>query len=202
MSQGLSKREKILLFSACLLVIFYLSIQFVILPLATRYVDGLDERRVVRSEAQAVRADIANRTAIMSENQAANERFDDIRSDYPELVPNDEVHNTLTHLCLMNGLNPTRLTIVSPPPSIIAANEGATPEQAEQAAIDGLFTIITASMQVNGNFDSLKKLLNAVDKEQYIRITNVGFAANRDNEGIENSTMTLNFELTYVNPPN
>ena len=193
MIQGLSKREKILLFSAGLVVVLYLSIQFVILPLASRYIDSVTERNHLREEQAKVDADIAQRPAIESENAEANRRFDELKQEYPLLVPNEEVVTTLTNLCILNGLSPSRLNITSTPPTAQKEGEDTAASQ---------FTVITATVNVSGSYESLTKLLDEVDTKQYIRISNMSYSVNRQRDPTEptTSSVTLNFELTYTNP--
>ena len=116
MKQGVSKREKILLFSMGLLLILYLCIQFVILPLANRYFEGRQQRDNLISEKHRVEADINNRPAIESENREAGQRFEAIKSEYPLLVPNEEVDTILTNLCILNGFRVSGFRVTSPTP--------------------------------------------------------------------------------------
>ena len=199
MIQGLSKREKILLFAAGLVVILYLSVQFVILPLATRYVSSLSERDHLRTEQAKIDADINNKAAIENENREANQRFEAIKKEYPLLVPNEEVATILTNLCITNGLSPSMLSI-SPPPT---ATTQTTQEGEEQS--ESLFTIITATINVSGTYNSLTRLLDEVDEKQFIRITNMTYREQRQQNDdainvLPETDVTLNFELTFVNP--
>jgi len=43
-------------------------------------------------------------------------------------------------------------------------------------------------------------LLEKVDTMQYIRITNLGYAINRQEESIYEASIALTFELTFINP--
>lgn len=204
MVQGLSKREKVLLFAAGLLVVLYLSIQFAILPLMTRHMNAVQERNNLRTEQARVDDDIRNSAAIESAHSDAVKKFDDIKKEYPLLVPNEEVVTILTNLCITNGLSPTRLNITSPPyPTAPAASgsEGDTAD-ATTATPESLFTIITATVNATGSYESLTKLLDEVDTKQYIRITTMSYSVNRQRDPTEPTTtsVTFNLELTYVNP--
>jgi len=196
MIQGLSKREKILLFAAALVLILYLAIQFAILPLMSRYVEALQERNYLRTVQAKVDADIADRPNIEAEHQNAQQRFESIKQLYPILVPNEEIVTDLTNMCITNGLSPTRLNITSPP------YPAGTDENADGTASESLFTVITATMNVSGSYTSLTRLLDEVDSKQYVRVTNMTYTVNRpdENNTPTPSTITLNFELTYINP--
>ena len=192
MVNSLSKREKILLFSAALVVILYLAIQFAILPLMRNYVNGIEERDHLRSVQRSVDADIDNKTNIENTHKDAVQRFDAIKQEYPLLVPNEEVVTTLNLLCITNGLSPSRLNITSPPYP--------TPSEDGEEE-ENLFTVITATVNVTGTGGGLTSLLDEVDTKQYIRVTNMSYSLIRDAEtSVANASITLNFELTYVNP--
>ena len=53
MKPGLTKREKILLFSVGLIVIIYLAVQFAIIPLSARYNEAISERGRLSDEKAA-----------------------------------------------------------------------------------------------------------------------------------------------------
>jgi len=193
MKQGLSKREKILIFSAALIALFYLAIQFAILPLISRYNIGIAERDRLAAEKSAVEFDISSRPIIENQNQTAIERFEEIKQEYPLLIPNEEIVNTLTDLCLRNGLRPTMLNIVPPDAPRRGSNQPETP-------VSPLFTVITANMNVTGAYSSLLNLLDEVESLQYMRITNLGYSAGRRADSESEDSITLTFELTYINP--
>jgi len=190
MKKGLSKREKMLLFAVGLLVIIYLAIQFAIIPLADRYTTGVEERSSLTTERWFVDADISNLPSIRESNATASEQFEQIKLEYPLLIPNEEIDPILTNLCINNGLKPTSLNFTG---STLAPES----ENAEQAA---LFTIVSVTMTVTGNYNSILRLLDDVDSKQYMRITNLGYASNRQTETPDDSTITLAFELTFINP--
>jgi len=194
MINSLSKREKILLFGAGLLVILYLAIQFAILPLMRNYVEGIEERNHLRLLQRKVDEDIRDKSTIENTHKDAEQRFDRIKQEYPLLVPNEEVVTTLNLLCITNGLSPTRLNITTPPYPTASDDSEGTEETS-------LFTIITATVNVTGTYLALVQLLDEVDSLQYIRITNMSYSLIRDTESIvPTASITLNFELTYVNP--
>jgi len=191
MKQGLSKREKILLFSAGMLILIYVAVQFAIYPLIIRYTDNVSERDSLRLEKRLTESDIANKAAVQYANTEANAGFTQIKDNYPLLVPNEEIDPILTNLCLKNNLRPASLRFTG---SVRAP-------QSDDTDREPTFTIITVSMTVSGNFSSILQLLDDVDSMQYIRITNLSYSANRQSNASENDSMiSLIFELTFVNP--
>ena len=193
----LTKREKILLFSAVLLVFVYLAFQFGFLPLYERY----SEAQSVHERLSEVRAtgdrNIANRNAIIEANNNAHIRLEGLLRDYPLLVPNEEVDTTLTHLCLRNMLRPSMLRITRPPPHEPGSQSGPNGDDAQNNE-PPVFTVITAAMNVSGTYASLMNLFDEVDTMPYIRITNVSYSESRDES--DDASISLTFELTYINP--
>ena len=195
MKQELSKREKILFFSAGLLVLLYLAVQFAILPLARRYVEGLQMRDFVIQEKADVQADFNNKSTIESSNKNADERFLAIKQQYPLLVPNEVVDTTLTNLSIKSGLSPMGFSIKTP-----SANSQVAAGAEEQDAAAGLFTVVNATMNVTGTYASITNLLDSVDEMQYIRVTNLNYTTNRQDETSNVGLITIDFELTYITP--
>jgi len=192
MKQGLSKREKILLFSAGIVVLLYLAIQFAILPLMARHSEAIQERDRLAAERRIVEADIANKQAIRNANTAAGDRYLVLKDEYPLLIPNEEIATVLTNLCLTNGLRPSMLNIIPPATPV--------PGQLEQDAPPPIFTIVTATMNVTGGYPSLLSLLDDIDALQYIRLINLGYSLSRQPESSEDGDISLTFELTFINP--
>ena len=192
MKQQLSKREKVLLLTAALLVLFYLAIQFAILPMIESYNEAQRERDRLAREKEEVQFDIDNIDALRSMSVAADERFDSLKEIFPILVDDEKIDTILTNLCLSNGLKPTTLRMTIPPP----------PQQTEgdENFEKPLFTIVTATMNVTGDYSSLLKLLDEIDSIEYIRIINLAYSLSRQAETGDDSDITLTFELTFLTP--
>ena len=191
MKQELSKREKILIYSTALLVLFYLAIQFAILPLLSRYTEGVQERDRLAAERITIQFDIANKPITIENHRVAIEQLDAIKREYPLLVYNEEIDTILNGLCTANGLTITSLRF-NDPTSIYAdtADGGRTP----------VLTIVTVALSVDGTFGSLMRLIDEVDGIQYMRIVNMSYSETR---GVDNNilgSIVLTFELMFVNP--
>jgi len=191
MKQELSKREKILIYSTALLVLFYLAIQFAVLPLLSRYNEGVRERDRLTAERMTIQFDIANKTTTIENHRVAIEQLDAIKQEYPLLVYNEEIDVILTGLCTANNLTTTSLRF-SDPISIYA-------DTADGVRMPVL-TVVNVAMSVDGNFVSLMRLIDAVDDIQYMRIVNMSYSETR---GVDNNilgSIVLTFELIFVNP--
>ena len=88
MKQELSKREKILIFCAAVLALFYLAFQFGFLPMYTRYTEALAERERLAEEKAIIEENIANKPSIVDDNNNAREKFDFIIFLTPQIIAN------------------------------------------------------------------------------------------------------------------
>ena len=183
--KALTKREKILTFSAGLLAIVYFSVQFAILPLASRLNEARADLDRLQVEQLQVEFDIANRADIERINTIAHETLSYLKEYYPSVISTDEVHLKLTDLTLRHGLVPSSLTMtVAPDPTY-----------------PDLFTIVLATMTLEGYFDSIFGLLDEVDENVYIRVASNFFTQDRRAETEGYGRISTTFELTYLNPP-
>jgi hypothetical protein len=119
LKSGLSKREKIMLFVVGIIVVLYLSIQFAILPLSSRYSEGLAERSRLSDEKVAHEMEAATIPSLRERNAEAYARFGELTSGYPTIIENEEIDFMLTTLSNKNNLSPISLWITprpTPPP--------------------------------------------------------------------------------------
>ena len=194
MTKGITKREKILIFSAGLLALFYLVFQFGFLPMHARYAEAQAERERLAEEKEKVEANIIHEPSIIDANKDARDRYDQIKRDFPLLAEDEEIDAVLTDLCVSNNLIPTSLSIDRP--------DAVTPQETqneEQDAGEPLFTVISVKMNVTGNIPSLIGLLDDLEQLPYIRLANVSYSEGRAEEVIRGN-IQLTFELTYINP--
>jgi Tfp pilus assembly protein PilO len=185
--QGITKREKMLIFILSLVAFVYLAFQFGFMPLHNRYIVADGERTALIAQKQEIDRNIANKASIVEDNRIANARFDEIKQDYPLLVPTEVVDSVLTNLCLTNSLFPSSLRMSKP------ENSPAGEDERLQ-----IFQIINAAMGVSGAYSSLLNLLDDVGEVPNMRVTNMSYSSGRTEETIGYGTMTLNFELVFI----
>jgi len=204
MKPGLSKREKIMLFSAGVIVVLYVSIQFVILPLSTRYNEALNERERLSSEKSAHDMEAASLPSLRERSTDTQAKFKELTDGYPVIIPNDEIDNLLTSLVNTNNLRPTSLRIApitapsTPPVQDIEYDEDGNPIEAEEVPPIPEFIKVTVQVSVTGSYQSLLRLIDEVADIKYIHLSNVGFTQNRQDNMGELSTISLTFELTFL----
>jgi len=203
MKTGITKREKILLFGAGLVLILYLSIQFAILPLSNAYNTGIEERDRLRSERDAHDMEASMLPNLRTRSTETRERFYSFTSGYSIIVPNELTDQRLTSLCNANNMRITSLRfaprMVAPPTPLQYDDEGNLIEEEEEDETDyyPVFTYVTAFMNLTGTYSSLLNLIDEVIATEYIRLTSVSYTRNVQ-ESIEASTISLTFEVTYL----
>lgn len=193
----LTKREKVLILIAILLLLTYLVVQFAIYPLFNRYFDDIAERNSLQTEKVQVETKIANSTRIEDDFLAAKEEFDKIIQQYPLLIPNEEIDRTLTDLCISNGLKPTALRFTD---SYGAPQVEVNDESINEDDASYLFTVVVATMNMTSDYDSLMSLIDDVEASEYINIVNLGYAVVNSSDEDDYANITMTFELTYTNP--
>ena len=189
MIKKMSKRERILLFSASLLVIVYLIVQFVLFPLFSQLSDAEVTFEALDAQRFRFEMDLANLPHMRDGNRLAQERLDSIRAAYPELVPNEDIDVLMTSLVTRHNLSPTLLSITRPG-AVVSFGE-AEPEGPE------LFRIVMVTMNLIGSLDSLQRLVDEVDGKNFMRITAMSHS---ESSGSELNTQSVTFELMYVLP--
>jgi len=183
MIKKMSKREKILLFSAALLVFIYLVVQFALFPLFSALTDAETTLEYLTAERARFEQDLASLPLMRDGNRHAQERLDSIRAAYPELVPNEDIDVLMTSLVTRHNLSPTLLRIARP-----GVAEAYGPE---------LFRTVIVTMNLIGRFDSLQMLVDEVDGINFMRITDLSHS---EANNPELSTQSITFELMYVLP--
>ena len=194
MKQGITKREKIMLFVVGLIAVVYLSIQFVIIPLSARYNDSISERARLQDEIDAHRIEAATIPGLRERNTEAHARFYELTSGYPTIVENEEIDFMLTTLSNRHNLSPVSLRITPrPPPPPVPE-----PEDGEEVYTPALptFTKATVNMNVVGSYDALMRLLDEVSSIQYIRLTDVSYSKNI--QMLELSRVSATYEITFL----
>jgi hypothetical protein len=196
MKHGLSKREKTLLFCVGLIALVYISFQFGIYPLYTRYIAGQDEQARLADEITFFEINLTNELAIRGGNRAAHEEFEALKQAFPPRMPNEAIDSILTGMCLRNGLSPTMLRITE----VDAPQESPAPNSSgEQEAAVPIFVIVTANMNLAGEYSALVDLLDEVESIEHIRLTQVSYSEPSRIVSQGSANISLVFELTMLN---
>jgi len=172
----------------------------VIYPLYGRYTNGQNEADRLRDEKTAHEMEVSLLPTLRERNAEAHAKFDAMTQDYPELIPDEDIVSMLNDMCNRNNLRPAmlRLTHPKPPSAVIIDEEYGEP--AEDAEMPPVFTIVSAAMNVTGDYPSLLRLLDEVNSIQYIRLASVNYVESRHETAAGTSNMSLDFEITFLTP--
>jgi Tfp pilus assembly protein PilO len=179
MKTGLKKREKVLLFAAFVVGLVTLTSTYVISPMSDQLAEKRERRENLTFERMQLDIKIASEEVYRQTNTGAYEAYTEIASRYPQFMPNNEIDKILTGLTMRQSFMPISLSL-----SDTARNTWGP-----------AFSTVTASMTLHGGYESLISLINAVEKIDYIRITNVRYSV-RD----EGHAIGVAFEVTMMNP--
>ncbi|MCL2088328.1 MAG: hypothetical protein FWH14_02480 [Oscillospiraceae bacterium] len=204
-----SKREKVLITIAIALALSFGSL------FAAKYMfDLLDSKEEKHAIALAEKLYTETKFAIEENTRQSNQRvkdeFENLKTLYPVYVSNEiSIDRVLTRLVTENGLRPTSLTM---PPDPVLYNSNLNPyappsppkmpnqtdnaDSPKEPPATPLMTT-TASMTVEGNFNSLKRLIDAVHDIDHVRITQMSFPGGMDSINVR---ILLDFEMTMLNP--
>ena len=197
MKQGLSKREKILILVAVVVVLIYGAFQFGITPVYNKYSEKQLKYEDLSYEKKLLDEKLKNRYDIRENYTNSEENFIEIKEQYPNIMSNEEIDRVLTGICLQNKLNPTLLGISDGTASGKTLGQQASKKEETQKT--SFFTVVTATMNLRGDYASLKGLINTVNEIAYIRISRVSFSFDREGTGASASNISVFFEVTMLN---
>jgi|GEM_PF-2213548 len=227
MNQGLSKREKILIFIAVIVVLVFVAFQFLIMPSYNRYTAKLDEYNNLDYEKELLDMKFQSEELTRNNYIDFEQDFMEIKERYPAVMSNEELDRMMTGLCLENKLNPVMLEIsVEDTPeeeTEVQTESGAaqtdpteaqteeqtdsaeeqadsteaqTDEQASQKAAP--FVVTTVTMNLSGSYNSMKGLIDTVEGIDYIQISQISYAIEKDTGTPSDSNISVIFEVTML----
>jgi len=188
--KGLTKREKVLLLVLIFMATFALMVVYVIIPLYNHLEDLRTEHNLLQIEQTRVEALIANENNL---RDGRNQAVDQHKSDSARFLDEShasEIGRMLTVLCETHGLNPLSQVLNDPKDFKI--------DEDDDSDRDTVFTILTANMVLDGNYQDLLRLLDTVEEIDYLRISNMAYIWDIRNEFTGLDRITINFEVTMV----
>jgi len=222
--KNLSKREIRLLMIALSVALLSVMVIYVHIPLF----DRLNARNAEFSDLMQDRAHIdavlASEATTRDNYSAVIDRYNSISPDFLMQSPNSEIGRMLTDLCLSHGLQPIAQQLSAPADLVIQESVAdaekttgsSTPESNSDLSgtRDGgtddnlagkdrikaktVFSIVSASMSVSGNYDDLKELMDTAEQIGYIRISRVSFERDSDDPDSIIDRITINFQVTML----
>ena len=191
---GLNKREKRLLIAASVVGLFYLAFQFGFVPYHGQYTEKTEEYEDLRMERIRVEGVLLGEENVRKSNEKAKEDYKTLEAGYLLAGANTNLGRKLTGICTASGLSVESQTLNDPAPFFVPREDDTKPEG------DAAFSIVTVTMTVSGGYDKVKNLLDAVDKDDAVRVSNLSFSLNRGDgggEGLERVEVT--FVVTLLN---
>ena len=208
MNQELSKREKILIFIAVIVVLVFVAFQFFIMPVYSKYTAKSDEYYNLSYEKEQLDMKIQSEELTRNNYIDLEKDFMEIKESYPAVMSNEELDRMITGLCLENKLNPVMLEI-----SVEETAEEGTEAQTESAEEETdsaeeqtdsaeeqkvPFVVATVTMNLSGDYNSMKGLIDTVEGIDYIQITQISYAKEKDTGTPSDSNISVIFEVTML----
>ncbi|MCL2499922.1 MAG: hypothetical protein FWE90_06245 [Defluviitaleaceae bacterium] len=176
--KGFTKREKKMLFLLVFFGFTALMVMYVIIPLNNRQQDERERLGELTLERMQMQAMLNAAPFTRSNHAAAIEQFDDARSRFLNESHISGVGRMLTLLCGAHNLAYTSQSLTQP----------TVPAQWDA------FLVMQASMTLSGAYDDFMRLLDTVERTEYLRVTRVSFGVGSDHlEGI-----SINFEVIMM----
>ena len=212
MNQGLSKRERILIFIAAIVVLVFVAFQFFIMPAYNKYTAKLDEYDNLSYEKELL--DMEFRSEELTRNNYIDfeKEFIEIKERYPVVMSNEELDRMMTGLCLENKLNPVMLEIsveetaeeetevqTEEQPESAEEETDSAEEQTDSAEEQKVpFVVATVTMNLSGDYNSMKGLIDTMEGIDYIQITQISYAKEKDTGTPSDSNISVIFEVTML----
>ena len=188
----LSKREKRLIFIAAIFAILAVMVMLVILPLFNLYSDTTMEYNDLATRRAQMEVALMTEESIRAgyENELA--LFNHLRTIYSGDSFSSDIGRMLTQMVMRYDLAPISQNI-SPPTDFIPPSED---NGAEEYVV---FSTMSVSMVVAGEYVNVKRLLDTIEDNQYIRVSEVTLRFSEDEyQNISTERINIKFEVLML----
>ena len=185
---SLSKREKKLLFLAGCVALVAIMVMLVIMPLYNRYNDKTTEFNELATRYQQTEIALAAESLIHESYVDALAVFNHMRTIYGSEVVSNDVGYLLTSIVNHHNLIPINQTISKPSAFSIPGYEES----------DGVFSTMSVSMTVAGEYRNIKRLLDTIERSPYIRVSSISFRLSHDEGMVDTDRINLRFEVLML----
>lgn len=189
MTKGLSKREKVLISIAAVFALSFILFKFAIIPTYNNYMSKQEELDSLYYQKMLLEIKLQSEASVHENYDKAQKTYDAIIEQYPSVIPNEEIDRLLTGICLQNSMSVTSLKISNAIDYIMSQEESESKGISQNSAA---FTIVKANMSLKGEYDSLKNLIDTVERIDYIRISQISYSRNKDTDS---SSISITFEV-------
>lgn len=199
---NLSNREKNLIFALSLIVIIFLGVQFLFLPQFNSHNMKKTEYADLMTRKTEVEMRIASEPATRQNYDTSKQEYEQIKTRYPVKMDNEAVDNLVTGVTMRNQLAPLQLEIKD---ATQLELDKISPETKDTQASSedkqmSVFYIGTATISLDGTYESLKWLINEVAGIDNLRISRVSIqgAINTGTVTIGTQKITIAFQVSML----
>ncbi|MCL2095734.1 MAG: hypothetical protein FWH10_02385 [Oscillospiraceae bacterium] len=185
----LSKRERVLIFTAAVTVTAYITMQFIIFPMYNLTGVLSEEYDALAMEMRRTEIKLDNEPGIILSRMKAEEKFNIINISYPVNISNEKISGILTELCRESGFNSILSLSVSP--------------QKRPADEDtGAFYEVEVTASLNGDYNSVRNLISVLGQTDNIKISRLSLSVRPESDyefySSNISNITVSFEFTVM----
>jgi hypothetical protein len=185
MNTGLSKREKKLIFLLLVFGAVAMTLQFAVIPMRNTLVGIEEELELLEQQKFEAQTRFGLEHVIRQSHDEARDSAKAVTERYPTNMASAEVDRLLTNLCFRHELIPASL-------SMSGASYLHLPERQD------VFLVVTANMNLSGNFQAFKSLLDDVAASDNLRIIRTAYSFGRTGTADDTTTFSAVFEVTML----
>ena len=194
--KSLSKREQVMMLALVVIAVVAVMILYVIIPSYNKLIDKTDELNDLEFERIQVISSIAAEVSIRDNHDTLVAQHGINSSRFLAESMASEIGRMLTSLCDMHELQPIDQSLQPPVDFFIEPDED-TGSNAPAPGKDSVFLITTATMTLRGEYYNLMRLLDTVERIDYIRISRVTYVKSQD-VTLSADRMVVQFEVTML----
>ena len=191
--QKLTKREKTLIYILiCFLIIvggWFLLLNPALEKNSKKHAEYLE----VQQQLTTIQKQLIEYEQAPQQLKILEESYNEIASQYKDILSNDDIDKFLTTKVLSCGFRPVSLSIGAVSD---ASFKQATDDKADTKKTSGnsILKQVTINMSLNGNFNNLKKLMDTIEKEKGVEIANLSYQLSNT----EKNTISLSFIMYMI----
>ena len=189
----LTKREKRLLFVGGCIGVIAVMVMLVLLPLTNRLADNNEEYERLLAEQVQIDIALATGEGIRAGHASAFDHYNQIRSIYSGESLSSDIGLILTELVTRHHLTPISQHLSFPAEFIVPVADD------EEEDENTIFSYMSVTMTVSGEYSNLKRFLDSFQDMNYIRVKSVSFVREIDEYGhVELDRINIGFVVLML----
>ena len=192
----LTKREKRLVFIAICFAILTIMILLVIIPLNNRLSSSREEYNELTIKHSQLEIALATEESVRTGYANALALFEHMRMTYESETLSSDIGLILTQTVKEHNLTPISQSISPPKDFIIGADDSNVSDESDEEAI---FSSMSVSMVVSGQYSNVKRLVDSIEKSDYIRVSDVTITFIKSESGfVDTDRINIRFEVIML----